>query len=377
MQVNLSVPPLITHPNDLHELVEILAAQPIIGIDTESNSLHAYREQVCLVQFSTANEDFLVDPIELQDLSPLAPIFANPNIEIIFHAAEYDVMCLKRDFGFEFVNLFDTMLAARILGIKEVGLGSLILNEFGVELDKRYQRANWGKRPLPTELLEYARMDTHFLIPLRERLRTTLDARGLLPLAIEDFQRVSSTNGNYNQAETDFCWQINGVHELSAQQVAVLIELCEYRDRVAYHLDRPLFKVLSSKALLAVAEQCPTRFSDLQRVPGLSPHNLRQHGRELLNAVQRGLKAKPVVLKRQPRPDNRYLARLEALREWRKLTAQEWDVESDVIMPKDILQEIARVNPTTPDELAILMETSPWRMEKFSKQILAVLEKRH
>jgi ribonuclease D len=376
MQVNLSVP-LITHHNDLHDLVATLSAQPIIGIDTESNSLHAYREQVCLVQFSTAEQDFLVDPLELQDLSPLAPIFSNPDLEIIFHAAEYDVMCLKRDFGFEFVNLFDTMIAARILGMKEVGLGSLILNEFGVELDKRYQRANWGKRPLEPDLLEYARMDTHFLIPLRERLRAELDGRGLLPLAIEDFHRVSNTNGNYNQAETDFCWQINGVHELSPQQVAVLIELCEYRDRVAYDLDRPLFKVLSSKTLLAIAEQCPTRFPDLQRIADLTPRNLRQHGRELINAVQRGLKAEPVKLKRPPRPDGRYLARLEALREWRKLNAQEWNVESDVILPKDILQEIAKVNPTTPDELAVVMSTSPWRMERFGGQILAVLEKRH
>jgi ribonuclease D len=375
MQVNLSVP-LITHPNDLQELVETLSQQPIIGIDTESNSLHAYREQVCLVQFSTAEQDFLVDPLELQDLSPLGPIFANPNIEIIFHAAEYDVMCLKRDFGFEFVHLFDTMLAARILGIKEVGLASLILNEFGVELDKKYQRANWGKRPLEPDLLEYARMDTHFLIPLRQRLYDTLDSRGLLPLAFEDFHRVSNTNGNYAQSETDLCWQINGVHDLSPQQVAVLIELCEYRDRVAYDLDRPLFKVLPSKILLEIAERCPTRFDELRRQVNISPRNLRQHGRELINAVQRGLQAQPVKVERPARPDGRFLARHEALREWRKLTAQEWNVESDVILPKDILKEIARMNPSTPEQLAELMETTPWRREKFGGQILAVLEKK-
>lgn len=376
MQVNLSVPFLIVHPNDLQQLVEVLSAEPIIGIDTESNSLHAYREQVCLVQFSTPREDFLVDPLGLQDLSPLAPVFANPDIEIVFHAAEYDVMCLKRDFGFEFVNLFDTMIAARILGIKEVGLGALLLNEFGVSLDKHYQRANWGKRPLSAEQLEYARMDTHYLLPLRERLLGELESRDLLALAAEDFRRVSCVNGNYNHAETDICWQIGGAYDLTPQQVAVLIELCEYRDRVAYSLDRPLFKVLASKTLLAIAEQCPTQFDQLRRIPGLSPHNLRQHSRELLSAVRRGLQAEPVKLERPPRPDNRFLTRLETLREWRKNLAQQWQVESDVILPKDILVEISKVSPHTFDELGVVMKTSPWRLQKFGEQILSVINEK-
>ncbi|MFZ6026942.1 MAG: ribonuclease D [Chloroflexota bacterium] len=377
MQVNLSIPSLIVHPNDLQQLVEILSGEPIIGIDTESNSLHAYREQVCLVQFSTPHEDFLVDPLELQDLSPLAPVFANPDIEMVFHAAEYDVMCLKRDFGFEFMNLFDTMIAARILGIKEVGLGALLLNEFGVTLDKRYQRANWGKRPLSAEQLAYACMDTHYLIPLRERLLDELEARQLLALAVEDFRRVSNVNGNYNHAETDICWQIGGAYDLTPRQVAILIELCEYRDRVAYSLDRPLFKVLSNKTLLAIAEQCPTQFEQLRRIPGLSPHNLRQHGRELVSAVRRGLHAEPVRLERPPRPDSRFLARLDALREWRKNLAQQWKVESDVILPKDILVEISKTNPHTMDDLAVVMETSPWRLQKFGEQIMSVITKKH
>src|SRR5512139_501768 len=168
---------LVETHSHLQRMVDALSQTPIIAVDTESNSLHAYREQVCLVQFSTPTTDYLVDPLALQDLSPLAPLFADPGIEKIFHAAEYDLLCLSRDFGFKFANLFDTMLAARILGRNMVGLGSLLESEFGILLDKRHQRADWGKRPLPEDQLSYARLDTHFLIPLRNHMRQELQDR--------------------------------------------------------------------------------------------------------------------------------------------------------------------------------------------------------
>jgi ribonuclease D len=167
----------ITKPDELKRLANILAAQPILAVDTESNSLYAYHEQVCLIQFSTLEADYLMDPLALGDLSVLAPIFANGNIQKTFHAAEYDILCLKRDFGFSFVNLFDTMLAARLVGRKEVGLGSILEVEFNIQVDKRHQRANWGQRPLPGYLLDYASQDTHYLIPLQEILHHQLEEK--------------------------------------------------------------------------------------------------------------------------------------------------------------------------------------------------------
>src|SRR4030043_821960 len=180
----LSHPP--TNPGGLKRVADILAAQPILAVDTESNSLFAYHEQVCLIQFSTPEADYLLDPLGFGDLPSLAPIFADENIQKTFHAAEYDLLCMKRDYGFEFNNLFDTMLAARIVGRKEVGLGSILESEFNIQADKRHQRANWGQRPLPGYLLDYARQDTHFLIPLQEILKRQLESKGLLPLAQED-----------------------------------------------------------------------------------------------------------------------------------------------------------------------------------------------
>jgi ribonuclease D len=164
-------PPIWVHTKQsLHKMIEDIASQTRVAVDTESNSLHAFREQVCLLQFSTSKTDYLVDPLAIDDLSSLAPIFSNPKIEKIFHAAEYDLICLRRDFGFSFANIFDTMQAARVLGYTAVGLDKLLADKFGIQIDKKHQKANWAARPLPKEQIQYAMLDTHYLAALRDAL---------------------------------------------------------------------------------------------------------------------------------------------------------------------------------------------------------------
>jgi ribonuclease D len=364
---------LVTRPADLHKLIETLSHQPIVAVDTESNSLHAYREQVCLIQFSIPQADYLVDPLVLPDISPLAPIFTDPKIEKVFHAAEYDVICLRRDFGFEFKNLFDTMAAARILGRKAVGLGDMLKAEFGVTLDKRFQRADWGERPLPRSLQTYARFDTHFLIALRDRLREELVSRDLWPLAVEDFARLCLSNGRAPDEESETCWRINGIRDLSPQETAVLAELCQYREGVAISLDRPRFKVMGDQTLLKIASACPTNLDELRSLPGMTQWQIHRHGRSIMEAVRRGLQAKPMHPPRTTRPEESYLSRLEALKKWRKVTARKLEVESDVVLPRDLLNELSARNPRTPQALAEILRDVPWRLERFGRQILEVL----
>ncbi|MFU8773407.1 MAG: ribonuclease D, partial [Anaerolineales bacterium] len=304
---NLPQAKLITRPDDLVNLVDRLSRHSIIAVDTESNSLFAYQEQVCLIQFSIPRQDILVDPLALQDLSPLGPLFANPEIEKVFHAAEYDLICLKRDFGFTFENLFDTMLAARILGWGELGLGALLKEHFDVEMDKRHQQANWGKRPLPDNLLAYAQLDTHFLIPLRHHLETELKAAGRWVLAEEDFKRLRNVNGRNNTNGVDACWRISGSYDLTAQQAAVLKELCLYRDQVAKSMNRPLFKVINDRTLLAIAAAAPADLEELRRLPGMTPRQVQRHGRALLRAVNLGLRSEPLYPPRSPRPNDQFI----------------------------------------------------------------------
>lgn len=364
----------ITNPGGLKRLVKTLANQPNIAVDTESNSLFAYREQVCLIQFSTSENDYLLDSLTLTDLEQLGPIFADPHILKIFHAAEYDLLCLKRDFGFSFKNLFDTMVAARILGRKEVGLGSLIEAEYGIQLEKRHQRANWGQRPLPDYLLDYARMDTHFLISLKEKLERELKLENLLPLAQEDFNRLCQVEITTNNGKTD-CWRINGVHHISPQQAAVLQQLCIYRDEIAKQLNRPLFKVISDHTLYNIANNLPDNLDKLNSLPGMTNRQMKRHGKALLQAVQRGLQAEPVYPQRNMRPDDRFLARVEALKQWRKQKAHQMRVESDIILPRDMLNKLASKDPRDMQELSVCLSEVPWRFQHYGEEILKTLEK--
>jgi ribonuclease D len=371
--LHLPEPTLVTKPTQLREVVEVFSQEATLAVDTESNSLYAYREQVCLIQFSTAQADYLLDPFTLGDLAPLGPVFASPKIEKIFHAAEYDLICLKRDYGFEFNHLFDTMAAARILGRDSVGLGSILETEFGVHLDKHYQRANWGQRPLPPHLLAYARLDTHYLIPLRERLKNALQATALWPLAYEDFERLRLVSGHNGVDHTPDCWRIRGAFDLSPQQASILMALCQYRDRVARMMDRPVFKVINDQTLVDIAKSAPRDMSQLSRIHGMNEGQRRRHGARLLEAVARGLNSPPAYPPRPQRPNEAFLNRVEALRRWRRTAGQNMGVNSDIVLPRDLLVSLAEQNPKSQSELAAVMRDVPWRLEHFGTQILMVL----
>ena len=371
---HLPDPILVRSQRDLHELIATLTQQRVIAVDTEANSLFAYKERVCLIQFSVPDNDYLVDPLGIGDISPLGAIFSSPKIEKIFHAAEYDILVLKHDFHFEFQKLFDTMLAARILGWKSFGLSSILKSEFGISANKKYQRANWGQRPIPTEMLSYAQVDTHYLIPLRERMKSELVSVNRWDLAQEDFQRLCLVSPNQDSKKRVDPWRINGARDLDSKQVAVLSELCKFRDDKARELDRPLFKVLSDRSLINIAAASPVSYKTLETVPGISQKQARWIGRGLLNAVKRGLKNQPPQRPKKRRHDPAYINRVEVLRTWRKETARGLDVESDVVLPKDLLYALAQSNPENSQEMDKILISVPWRKAKFGDTIFDLLK---
>jgi ribonuclease D len=348
-----------------------LACQPRLAVDTESNSLHAYREQVCLIQFSTPHRDFLVDPLALDDITLLAPLFANPKIEKVFHAVEYDLICLNRDFGVTVTDLFDTMQAARILGYKQVGLDAMLALKLGVKVDKRFQKADWARRPLTPELLNYARLDTHYLLDLSDLLKNELEDGGRWELANEEFVRLSRGIGP-GRAEIPPWQRIGGTQKFNEQQLAVLQELCAWREEQAERMNRPMFKVMDDKRLAAIAGAAPGSIEDLEALE-LTSRQIHMYGRDLIRAVADGRQARPVKRLRAARPDEAYLSRLDALSEWRKRVAKTMDVESDIVLPKSFMHAVAEKNPHSLDELAGLMPQSPWRLGQYGAEILALL----
>ena len=371
---DLAAPIWVDRPAVLRRVVAELNNEPLLAVDTESNSLYAYQEQVCLIQISTPRTDYLIDPLAIHDLSSLGPLFSNPDTETIFHASEYDLICLTRDFAFQFSNLFDTMLAARILGRKAFGLGSLIESEFGIILDKHYQRANWGQRPLRPAMLAYARLDSHYLIPLRAKMKAELEEVGLWELAQEDFRRIRQVKLPVEAVPAEACWRITGSQDLTPTQAAILQSLCAYRDRQARYANLPAFKVLPNEALLAVAQSNPVNTEDLVGLPGLSTKLVVRHASGLLQAVERGRHAPPLSRPRQPRRNDALLNRLDWLRTWRKEAGAKMKVESDVVLPREVMEAIAEANPRNLEQLANVMADLPWRLEHFGPQILKALK---
>ncbi|MBI5031498.1 MAG: HRDC domain-containing protein [Chloroflexi bacterium] len=377
-----SAPVWIATSAELERLSRKLSHEPAIAVDTESDSLYSYFEKVCLLQFSVHETDYLVDPLALNGegsaMQMLAPLFADPNIEKVFHAAEYDILCLKRDYHFEFTHLFDTMIAARILGWKNVGLGNILHERFGITLNKKMQRADWGFRPLTEEQISYAREDTHFLLQLRDLQLEELEKLGRLEEAREQFVRLALVEPTLRQFDPEAYWNIDGARDLNSTELGILRELYRFRDAQARKEDRPPFKVLSDSNLVTLAKARPSSPRALARTTGVPEVVIRRYGTSILSAVTRG-ESSPQTTSPHPRPrsemflDNAARTRLGKLKEWRKERAAKRGVETDVIVSNDALVAIARKNPRT---LEALIETSglgPWKSREYGEELLAVL----
>ena len=223
-------PVWIETSGQLLHLIQTLSNETVVAVDTESDSLYSYFEKVCLVQISTPQTDYLVDPLNV-DISTMANFFAAPSIQKVFHAAEYDILSLKRDYNFNFGNLFDTMLAAKILGWPRYGLGNIMEEYFGVKLDKRFQRYNWGKRPLSQKALDYARLDTHYLLQLREIQLEELTRQHRLREAKEAFVRQTRAEPTPKVFDPNDFWRINLVRSLLFTFRFVMFDDCSSRCR--------------------------------------------------------------------------------------------------------------------------------------------------
>jgi ribonuclease D len=368
---------LVNTPEGLQDMLYRLTAASAIAVDTESNSLYAYQERVCLIQFSVPGEDYLVDPLALDDLSALGPLLISAEIEKVFHAAEYDVMVLHRDYGFQINRLFDTMVASRIVGWNRYGLASLLEEHFGVQTDKRMQRTNWGRRPLTEDQIEYARIDTHYLLALRDKLLDELEAQDREEEARAAFERVTEARWSKKDFDEDGYWAIKGARDLSREQLAILRQLYLHREERAKELDRPPFKVLSDRVLVRLSQQAPSSHAELGRIRGIPRRLPSRERRNLLQVIEEGLRA-PIPVRprrRGTRPDEETVDRYETLRDWRRERAQERGVEPDVVLSNRTLHAIADENPTSTQALADIEALNDWERDEYGRELIGLLRR--
>lgn len=369
----------------LRNLIEHLMSGSSVAVDTESNSLYAYQEQVCLIQLSIPGTDYIIDPLALaaepkadpNPLDPLAPLFAAPDIEKVFHAVDYDLMVLRRDFGFTFQNLFDTMWAARVLGWSQVGLANILQERFNVHVNKRYQRYNWGKRPLDPEALKYARMDTHYLLQLRDIQKAALRATGRWEEAQEIFTYLRQNGHPLPQAGDEarvdeLFWRIRGVYDLTPSEQRALYQLHQWREKTAERLDRPPGKVINNTRLVNLARAQPRSYADIKASGALTRHQVRRFGSSILGALRAPAERLPSPPKSERPPDD-VLERYQTLKAWRKEKAIKRGVDSDVILPNATLWELANQPPDTLRDLLEVPGIGPWRQQSYGPDILRLM----
>ncbi len=358
----------------LNTLVAHLRHFPLIAIDIESNGLFAYYERVCVIQLSTTENDYLIDPLKIKDMSALGEITANPQIELVFHAAEFDIASLKRDFGFEFARIFDTMMAARVLGYPKVGLANMLELYFGVKQDKKYQKANWGKRPLTAEQKRYAQTDTHFLPMLRDILYEELVQKNAVAEAQEIFDQLRKTRPMIHEFDSEGYWFIPEANDLRPRQMAGLRELYLWRENAARRRNVPRFKVLSDRDLVKLAKHRPTSISEIRQKNLLPKKLVERYGSAILAALETGAQSSPPTRPKNHVYDRPTRKQYEKLKKWRKRRALERGVESDIIISGQAMWVIAQRSPRTLDELEAVSELGPWRLAEYGQEILAVLK---
>jgi ribonuclease D len=291
----------------------------------------------------------------------------------IFHAAEYDLICLKRDFDFDVVNLFDTMFAARILRYENFGLAHLLHEHFDVDVDKSHQLDDWAIRPLPQDSLAYAQMDTHYLPRLRDILLQKMVYQGRLDEALEIFADVTRIDVKSHEFDPEGYWKIGKPRSLKRRQIAVLRELYLLRDEIARAEDVPPYKIMSNKTLIRLATEQPRNYQELENIRGLHGRTIRLYGHEIADAIEVGLTSSVPTPPKSERPDPKIAERYMQLHAWRKERAIERGVDSNIVISKHSLWEIARTVPRSVDDLRRIEGIGTWRQRTYGDEILQVV----
>jgi ribonuclease D len=367
-------PAYISSPAEADSFLSSIENVPAVAVDTEGASFHRFVDRIYLLQLSTRTQTVILDPLTIGKPEPLGRILEDERVEVVFHDADYDLRLLHQDYGWQTTHIFDTRVAAQLLGIRAFGLAALLERYFGIRLEKKHQRADWSMRPLPQDMLDYAAQDTMYLLDLRDRMRADLEEAGRMEWAREEFQRLEGTHWESEPDANGFL-RIKGTRDLNRRQLALFRELAAWRDEVARELDRATFRVAGNEALLEVARQAPRTMEALTSIRGVPRGIAGRGGKEILDAVRRGLEVPDSDLPRFPRAprwerDPDFDARVTRLRAVREAAATRLALDPGVLISRERLETIARLRPSTMDELLTVPDLRRWQASEIGEGVL-------
>lgn len=356
---------------------EKLMRETAVAVDLEADSMHHFEEKVCLVQLGTRASCYIADPIAIEDFSALRPLFAHPGIVKIFHGADYDVRCLYRDFGITVENLFDTELAARFLGYRATSLEAVLARHFNAILDKKYQKKDWSVRPLPGEMTAYAADDVRYLVELYEEIKAALKEKGRIKWVHQHCQDIAAVRPEPENGHDPLFLKVKGAGRLDPKSLTVLENLLDLRQETARRKDRPPFKILGNRTLLALAQKKPKNENELKNSDLLTKRQLQMYGESLLRQINSALSIPPEKRPRYPRGKSAPVTaeitrRIRKLKKWRQEKAEALEIDPSLVLNKTALRQIAEKKPESSAQLDEIRDLKPWQKELFGKELIKI-----
>jgi ribonuclease D len=362
---------------DLENACKRMSEYAIIGVDLEADSMHSFKEKICLIQIATGDEAFLVDPFTITDFSPFVAVLENPGIIKVFHGADFDVRSLDREMGARINNLFDTEIACRFLNMRERGLAALLKAFFDVDVDKKFQKKDWSKRPLAADMVAYSVGDVEHLIALHAKLVERLNAIGRLHWAQEEFEAQARVRYENNHLPP-FFKKVKGAGKLDNRSLAVLENLLILRMTLAEKKDVPLFKVMSNQSLLAMATARPRSVGEMVTRKMLSKRQAQMFGQSCVQAIEdamalphKDLPSYPKTV--MPRKTPQVMARITALKTMREKQSEILGMEPGFLINNAALTALALENPATRADLDAMDLLRNWQKKALGDTILETL----
>jgi ribonuclease D len=369
----------IDTPEQVELFLDDISGVREIALDTEGASFHRFIDRIYLLQITTRERSAVIDPIPIGAPPRLGEALEDPAVEVVFHDADYDLRLLYQDYGWHVRNIFDTRIAAQLLGIKSFGLAALLEQFFGVQLDKKHQRADWSLRPLTQGMLDYAAQDTRYLLDLRDELRSRLEKLGRLEWAKEEFERLEGTKWDAEDESQNFM-RIKGARDLTRRELALLRELVPWRDGVARELDRATFRVMGNEVLLDIARTAPANVQQLAGLKGMPRGILDRGGAAILSAVKRGLEVAEEHLPKFPRAakwerEEDFEANVARLKTIRDAAAVRLSLDPGVLCSRERLEAVVRRKPARVKDLEDVSGLRRWQIAEMGEEFVEAIRR--